>query len=61
MAKPIEAQYKEFCQRVDVWNESKVPFGLGDLKELALELGTPIPHFDKNLNLVFDEMEKDND
>ena len=47
-------QIKEFCLRVEAWKEAEVPYGLSDLRELALELGTPIPHLDKDLNLVWE-------
>lgn len=53
MNKLMEENIKEFCIRVESWKETGAPYGLSDLKELAIELGTPIPCFDENLNLVW--------
>lgn len=54
MDKPTEEQYKEFCLQVKAREEAGIPIGLSDLKRLAIELGTPIPRLDKDLNLVWD-------
>ena len=54
MSEPTQEQIKEFCLRVNAWNEAEVPVSLGDLRGLAIELGTPVPHFDRDLNLVWD-------
>ena len=51
---PTKEQLREFCLTVEAWDEAGIPYGLSDMENLALELGTPIPHFDKSFNLVWD-------
>lgn len=53
--KTIKERCTEFCKVVGRWNEVGVPIGISDLRNLAVELRTPIPAFDKDFNLIWND------
>ena len=51
----IKERCVEFGKVVAGWNEAGIPIGMSDLRNLAVELRTPIPVLDKDFNLIWND------
>lgn len=53
--KTIKKRMGEFCGVIDERNKQGIPIGLSELTDLAMEMGTPIPTFNENFELVWND------
>ena len=51
----IKQRCNKFVENVNAMKKADCPIGLSDLVELAKEFATPIPTFDKDLNLIWNK------